>query len=129
MMTGWLQFFDSSSPSVRARISTAPPAGYGTNRCTAFVGNPVCAEAAPMVAITPAAVASIRTHPPMASLPIFLSLFFYLTSASRGYVAGRRGQAQHVDNPVDRVKFGDTPTRNLRRENWMATAAGQASLQ
>src|SRR6201747_1118370 len=100
-MTGWPQFFDSSSPSVRARMSTAPPAGYGTNRCTAFVGNPVWAEATFAAATTPAAKASVRTHL-MASLPRFYRDRLISRRHAPDTATTRRSRL-HVDNPVDRV--------------------------
>jgi hypothetical protein len=44
-------------------------------------------------------------------------LVLYRTSAGPGIVAARRsqGQSQHVDNPGDRVKFGDASRRKLAR--------------
>src|SRR3954454_6332801 len=134
-MTGWPQFFDNSSPSVRARISTAPPAGYGTNRCTAFAGNPVWAGAAPIVAITPAAMASIRTDPPMASLPIFSRWWFFIAHRHTAGIlaAGRsQGQSQHVDNPLDHVKFRCRPryeTRQAGSEDELRVAEGDRAIR
>src|SRR5277367_6006212 len=50
--TDWPHRFDSSSPSVRATISTAPPGGYGTKTCTGLEGyaSPASAAVAPNAA-------------------------------------------------------------------------------
>jgi hypothetical protein len=51
------------SPRVRARISTPPPAEYGTKICTALDGNGDCAAALPP-APNIAAAATIRNNRP-----------------------------------------------------------------
>src|SRR4030081_2815042 len=81
MMTDWPQRRASSSPSVRATMSTAPPAGKGTSRCTGFDGKASCADAAPAAARSGAtSTASRRNDPamvrhPMAVLPFGFSPF------------------------------------------------------
>src|SRR5712675_3386051 len=81
MMTDWPQRRASSSPSVRATMSTAPPAGKGTSRCTGFDGKASCAPAVPAAPRSGAtSTASRRNDPamvrhPMAVLPFGFSPF------------------------------------------------------
>src|SRR5471030_642974 len=74
MTTPWLHCFETASPSVRDRISTAPPAGYGTKICTGLDGNGACADAIPPALNIAVTAARIRNQLPIASLPIFLLL-------------------------------------------------------
>jgi hypothetical protein len=72
---------------VRARISTPPPAAYGTKIRTGFEGNGDWADAATVVTYIAAATAANRDHPAMASLPSF-RYFQYRTPARQSH---RRG--------------------------------------
>src|SRR5450755_3954746 len=67
--TPWPHCRDTTSPSVRARMSTAPPAAYGTKICTGFDGNGDCADAPPHTVNMATATAAIRNHQPMSSSP------------------------------------------------------------
>src|SRR6266436_5512835 len=70
--TVWPQCRETTSPSVRVRMSTPPPAAYGTKICTGLDGNSDCADATPPAANIATAAAAIRNHLPMAALPILL---------------------------------------------------------
>src|SRR5882757_4789771 len=72
--TLWPHCRETTSPSVRARISTPPPAEYGTKICTGLDGNAGWAGAMPAVVNATAATANVRNHLRTASLPIFLLL-------------------------------------------------------
>src|SRR6266481_875635 len=75
MTTPWPHCRETESASVRARMSTPPPAEYGTKICTGLAGNADWANAMPTaVKAAAAANANIRNHLPKASLPIFLLL-------------------------------------------------------
>src|SRR5260221_13636547 len=62
--TVWPHCRETTSPSVRARISTPPPAAYGTRMCTGLAGNTDWAEAIPPAAniAAPATAAQNGLH-------------------------------------------------------------------
>src|SRR5580698_3468657 len=114
--TDWPHCRETTSPSVRARISTPPPAEYGTKICTVLDGNGDCADAIPPATDSAIAAATIWNHLFKASLPIFrFSFISYISFIARliarphaGDIAlWRRSRVRsgHVDNPADRVKF------------------------
>src|SRR6202035_5360607 len=72
--TDWPHCRETASASVRVRISTPPPAEYGTKICTALDGNGDCADAIPLAMNIAIAAAAIRNHLFKASLPIFSCL-------------------------------------------------------
>jgi len=72
MTTDWPHCFETTSPNVRARISTPPPAGYGTKIRTGLDGNGDCAEAIPTAANVATAMAVSLIHLRMASSPDIL---------------------------------------------------------
>src|SRR5947209_1273910 len=96
MTTDWPHARDTASPSVRARMSTPPPAEYGTKICTGREGNGACAEPLPSAAKIAAMTAAVRRH--RACKPSRKNL--RLKASSR-----QRQRSGHVDNPADRVKF------------------------
>src|SRR5215471_16082424 len=65
----WPQRLLNSSPMVRATMSTAPPGGKGTSRCTGLDGKVSCANAAPDAIVIAASAASVPVHRLMMLLP------------------------------------------------------------
>ena len=140
--TDWPHCFDTTSPSVRARMSTRAAGGIGHENMHGFrrkrrLRGCRCRRAAS----TANATAAIRNHLPMASLPIFLlsSLIARRHAPMASPPAADHGiRSGHVDNPADRVKFrrhnstaaatSRTKHRREARENSMAAADGQTHL-
>src|SRR5205807_6848123 len=89
--TVWPHCRDTTSPSVRARISTPPPAAYGTKMCTGLEGNEDCADAAPPAASIVATTAAAQIHLPMASSGYQLLLVLH-TGLTARIVAQRRSR-------------------------------------
>src|SRR5580698_2599460 len=79
-ITDWPHCRETTSPSVRARISTPPPAAYGTKICTGLEGNGNGADATPPATNSAIAAAAIRNQLLKTSLPIISLLLFYRTS-------------------------------------------------
>src|SRR4051794_32303752 len=69
--TDWPHCLETTSPRVRVRTSTPPPAGYGTRICTDLEGNPLCANAAPAVSAAAATTAHILSQLAMLSPTVF----------------------------------------------------------
>src|SRR5260370_15044253 len=65
--TVWPHCRETTSPNVRARISTPPPAAYGTKLCTGLDRNDDVGDATPPATIATTA-SIIRNTTPMASL-------------------------------------------------------------
>src|ERR1700680_2633958 len=64
-MTDWPHCRETTSPSVRATISTPPPGAYGTKICTGLDGNSGCAKAAtPPAANIAVAATAVRSRRP-----------------------------------------------------------------
>src|SRR3979411_1038859 len=113
----------SSSPRVRATMSTAPPAGKGTSRCTGFDGKASCADAAPADARSGAtSTASRRNDPamvrhPMAVLPFGFSPF--------KPIPGRLTIGPENENPAIRGGARERRVGGARR--WARQNLGRAS--
>src|SRR5580704_722902 len=109
--TDWPHCRETTSASVRARISTPPPAAYGTKICTGLDGNGDCADATQHAIDNAIAEAAIRNHPFNVPLPIVSSLVFigrliaHLDTKNTAVSRRSRVRPEHVDKPVDRVKF------------------------
>jgi hypothetical protein len=102
MTTDWPHCFETTSPSVRARISTPPPAAYGTKMRTGLDGNGDCADAIPTAANVATVVTANLIHPRTASAPIFFITISLITRQHIQDIAGMcRSQVRpaHVDNP------------------------------
>src|SRR5882724_2670896 len=70
-MIDWPHCRLSSSPSVRAMMSTAPPGGNGTRTCTGAEGYAPCASAPAQPNAAPASAPRRRSHPLMPSSHIY----------------------------------------------------------